>query len=66
MWILGVFQAAEGGDWGWYNLEQLPDVVSWLESGCSAEGDLAEEVYSIYESWQNLPQVGDCGLLEKC
>ncbi|KAK9824314.1 hypothetical protein WJX72_009375 [[Myrmecia] bisecta] len=42
-------ESADGTTWGWYELEQIPQLMDWLEGGCDAEQDLAEDIYEAFE-----------------
>lgn len=37
------------GSWGWYPLTDIPQVVQWLDSGSTAEKDLAEDVFQAFQ-----------------
>lgn len=41
---------AQGGEWGWYEAGELAGVMAWLEGGCDAEQDLADQIYEAYHS----------------
>lgn len=38
-----------GGEWGFYDLMQIPKLVEWLESGSDAEQELAEDIYESFD-----------------
>jgi hypothetical protein len=42
-------ESSGGGEWGFYDLQQIPRLVEWLESGSDAEQDLAEDIYETFE-----------------
>lgn len=49
-WMLsGVPGAFQGGRWGYYSAEQLPQLVAWLENGSDGEQAIADAVFEAYQ-----------------
>ena len=48
-------ESPDGEQWGWYEHEQLPSLITWLENGNAAEQELAEDLYEHHQQvgWPN-------------
>ena len=57
-------ESPEGREWGWYNPQQIPSLIAWLETGSKEEQQLAEDIYAMYQPVLKIvmhpKQVGYC------